>query len=375
VAFEEALFLPESGQRLLQVSLTPEADTFAVQIHSRPAQSGSTAGSWTRHALARVAQTEKATAPAVDLAEIRARCNDEIPVAAYYAALYERGLEYGPRFQGIQRLWRRDGEALGRIQLPDALEPDAALYRAHPALLDACLQVLGASLSAESAQALAHHVYIPVGLDSLRLYGPLPTQLWSHARLALDYLNGNGTAPDSVAGDLQLLNDAGDVVAELSGFRLQRLGHVVQEAIQALQTSAARPASTPAPAAPTRPSANGKARPEPRVTVASVGPTQASATRRAILAAAPEDRIGLLETYLSQQVAKAMKVPVSKLDTQKPLEDQGFDSLMAIEVKYAVESELSIEIPVRNLIEKPTVASLAAQLNALLVEQSDLVTA
>jgi acyl carrier protein len=61
-----------------------------------------------------------------------------------------------------------------------------------------------------------------------------------------------------------------------------------------------------------------------------------------------------------------MKIPVSKLEIHKPLEDQGFDSLMAIEVKYAVESELEVEVPVRNLIEKPTVALLATELSDLL---------
>jgi hypothetical protein len=35
---------------------------------------------------------------------------------------------------------------------------------------------------------------------------------------------------------------------------------------------------------------------------------------------------------------------------------------MAVELKYRVESELAIEVPVRNLVEKPTVAQLASQL-------------
>ena len=51
---------------------------------------------------------------------------DELPVAAFYDEFREkRGLDYGPSFRGIERLWGRNNKGLGRLRLPEALLPDA----------------------------------------------------------------------------------------------------------------------------------------------------------------------------------------------------------------------------------------------------------
>jgi acyl transferase domain-containing protein len=317
------------------------------------------------------ATTNGASAEDIDVDAIRARCSEEVPVSAFYAALAERGLQYGPNFQAIQNVWRRDGEALGRIRLSEEQAVEAALYQAHPVLLDACLQVLGASVPVESELATGRGVYVPVGLQQICLHRPLPTQLWSHAQLGTTAdADDTSGGPDSVVGDVRLYNEAGLLVAEVRGFRLQRLGGAVEAAMQAAsQNQVTDAAKSERTAQAERAAAAPPAQESLRATngvPANGKPAKQSATRQTVLAARPAERQALLEEYLGQHLARAMKVPVSKLDFHKPLEEQGFDSLMAIEVKYAVESELSIEIPVRNLIEKPTVASLAGQLSVLI---------
>jgi hypothetical protein len=61
----------------------------------------------------------------------------------------ERDIHYGPSFQAIERLWyapeTEKEEALAQIRLPEGLTEEA--YTLHPALLEACLQVLAAPLS------------------------------------------------------------------------------------------------------------------------------------------------------------------------------------------------------------------------------------
>src|SRR5205085_6744856 len=36
----------------------------------------------------------------------------------FYERMQAHGLQYGPAFQGLEQIWRRDGEALGRLRLP-----------------------------------------------------------------------------------------------------------------------------------------------------------------------------------------------------------------------------------------------------------------
>ena len=50
------------------------------------------------------------------------------------------GLEYGPAFQGVQRLWQGEGEALGEIAI--GAEGISNSYHFHPALLDLCEQAV-----------------------------------------------------------------------------------------------------------------------------------------------------------------------------------------------------------------------------------------
>ncbi|MCZ0975399.1 polyketide synthase dehydratase domain-containing protein [Streptomyces albulus] len=50
-----------------------------------------------------------------------------------------RGFAYGPAFQGLLAVWRRDGEVFAEAALPEAGRPDAEAFGLHPALLDAGL--------------------------------------------------------------------------------------------------------------------------------------------------------------------------------------------------------------------------------------------
>src|SRR6202023_2779638 len=109
---------------------------------------------------------------AVDIGEVRSRCPENLSGADLYPRFADQGLQYGPCFQGIASLWRGEGEALGEVGVPEGLLPDLAAYHLHPAVLDACGQVMAAAGGLHgnggSARAL-----VPVGLEELRLHGRL----------------------------------------------------------------------------------------------------------------------------------------------------------------------------------------------------------
>ena len=50
------------------------------------------------------------------------RCPREFSQDQCYDYLREIGLDYGPMFRGIERVWQGDRESLGLVVLPDALE-------------------------------------------------------------------------------------------------------------------------------------------------------------------------------------------------------------------------------------------------------------
>src|SRR5262249_53911334 len=119
------------------------------------------------------------------LEDIQARCTEEMSGPEFYQRLSKYGVQYEAGLQAIERICRRDGEALGEVRLLDALEPEIHGYEMHPALLDACLQVLWATLPTNTVANSKDSLYMPVGLRSLRVYKRPGSQVWSHALLHL----------------------------------------------------------------------------------------------------------------------------------------------------------------------------------------------
>ena len=76
-----------------------------------------------------------------------------------------------------------------------------------------------------------------------------------------------------------------------------------------------------------------------------------SERRDALLAAEPAERRQLLQSYLSEQVARVLGLSPSKLDLQQPLSDLGLDSLMAVELKNRIAVDLKVNVPVAKFLQ------------------------
>ena len=202
-AFESAAFLPDGEPLRVESSLVEDGTRFEV-AGRRP---GETA--WTRYASARLATAAPAPAPE-SLEAIAGRLPEELPAASIYEAFRSSGLDYGPSFRGIRGARRRDGEALGEVVLPAALEAEAASLNVHPALLDACLQVVLAAIPSDERQR--GKAYLPVALRRLTLFRRPGARVFAHARL-LDL------GPDAFTAEVRVLDASGELLLAAEGFR------------------------------------------------------------------------------------------------------------------------------------------------------------
>ena len=84
--------------------------------------------------------------------------------------------------------------------------------------------------------------------------------------------------------------------------------------------------------------------------------------REAILAADPVDRPGLLGSLLHDKLARVLGMSPDRLDGDKPLLQLGIDSLMAVELRNWLESELRVDLPIVELMRSPSVSGLAGRL-------------
>lgn len=228
VTFKKALFLPEDGIRIVQlVFFTQMIGEISFQFFSRQASTQQQGEAlWVLHAAGKIRLSQADPAESArkheSPEEIQARCQEAMSSKDFYNSMGKRGIQYGPSFQGVEEIWRRNGEAVGRVCLPEALASEAGTYQVHPTLLDACFQVLaGTHFSKDEEDAC---LYLPVGLGQMRLYERPGTELWSHVLLRSD-------APaddDTLEADMFLLSESGQVVLEVLGLRCQRVEHDAQ---------------------------------------------------------------------------------------------------------------------------------------------------
>jgi acyl transferase domain-containing protein/acyl carrier protein len=251
IRFDEALVLSEAGQTI-QITLTPESsDEMRFEIcRSTVESSGGT--DWRLLAsgrLLRGAADGDASSTNDPVTAIQQRCTEEVPATTFYELFQQQGIEHGPVFRGLVRILRRSGEALGEVQLPATATDEANQYHCHPALLDAALQIVITCMD-DFVRGTQTHGYIPVAMERFCLYRKPSGRLWTHATLQ--------PTPDSALakGDVRLLDEQGDIVAEVAGLHIRRLqqpsARMLRETANMLYEIQWRPQDSPASAAKER---------------------------------------------------------------------------------------------------------------------------
>ena len=243
VVISQALLLnePKTVQLILRPSadvLTPDEDATASEggyswqifslvrtpVISSPLgtneEASASAHTWTCHATGKIAPTQSPRAQAVELAALQARLQEEGDMSAtlsdstsFYQQVAEQSIVYGESFQGVRRLWRSEGEALGEVQLVDGLFDKP--YQWHPALLDASLQVLIAALPVLEA------TYVPVRCQRFTFWKRPSRDIFSHVQVRFEQ------GQETVSADLRLMAPDGQVIASIIGFQLKKVRHHV----------------------------------------------------------------------------------------------------------------------------------------------------
>lgn len=217
VQYHKAIILPDDPERPVQlIFASTESGGLNFRLSSRDGEI------WQSHMAGQVRHDERES-PKVAIRKsvdaIRARCPAEVGIDDYYTSLRMLGLEYGPAFRGIAKIYRGADEILTRVNLSvDLPLPDAGQ---HPALLDACLHIYPA-LADEFPEAGAvsevRSAYLPVGIERFGLSAIPRRDVWVHARR-----REQDVAQRTMTVDLDVFDDDGATVATMTGLLLKML--------------------------------------------------------------------------------------------------------------------------------------------------------
>ncbi len=214
VDFTQALMISDRHSRTVQLVLATDA-SWRFQILSCPEGEEADDAAWLNHVTGRlVPQETSQVARSIDVESLRQRLVESVEVSAFYERCRQHGLMYGQRFQSVAGLWTAEGEALGYICTPNEEQSSQDTYSFHPVLLDACLQVCGAT----TVDTQNHAAWIPVRLEQFQMFQLPGSSFWVHARKW-----GGDSRPDLQTFQLDIFTPNGQMIATLEGLALQRV--------------------------------------------------------------------------------------------------------------------------------------------------------
>jgi surfactin synthase thioesterase subunit/malonyl CoA-acyl carrier protein transacylase len=270
-----------------------------------------------------------------DLSAIRNRCTEARGGPDFYRELWRPGEHHlGDSFRTIAQLHRRDGEALVEIALP----PETALRPAGcalplPLLADISIgEVYGQALmpATPDYDRLAReteHTFVGQSAARSRVFSPTVHQA-RYAHAVVTSFDGS-----LLRGDVALLSESGAVLSIVEGLTVRRLERSV------LQAAVAR-----------------AARGEKRST---------GAARQAQLRAGTVEEARVLAAdYLRAQVAALLGSDPRQVDLDRSLAEVGVDSLLAVELRAVVQSDLGQAPAIAELLSGQSLRQLAVSLTA-----------
>lgn len=202
-----ALFVSEKRVPTVRVSFDEAENEFRIYSTTDNEH-------WELNSRGRLVEMPTDRPEPVDLSAIRKSLPDHWGHQEYYDDFDAAGYQFGPNFKHITSVWRTFGEVLAEINVPEDVSATVDDYRIHPAVLDACFHAFKGLKQGGDPKK---NFFLPAFARRIRLYSEKPDgRLWAHARMTHD-------EADSVVSDLRVYDDEGNPVAEIFGFRVDRM--------------------------------------------------------------------------------------------------------------------------------------------------------
>ncbi|MGI6668749.1 MAG: SDR family NAD(P)-dependent oxidoreductase [Acetivibrionales bacterium] len=146
----------------------------------------------------------------LDVEEIKARCGQILNADRLYASFLDIGLEYGPYFRGVNRIWCGKEEALGLLTLPEGYENEADIHALYPALVDGALQTIAGIKAGNEKKDM--QVMLPFSVERVEVLKPLKAQTYAYVKtIGRDRF------------DIALLDETGRVCARLNDIAFRKV--------------------------------------------------------------------------------------------------------------------------------------------------------
>lgn len=130
------------------------------------------------------------------------------------------GIDYGPGYRGIEKMYVKDGQVLAKLSLPDCVSESQRQFVLHPTLMDSSLQALiGLMIAKEiNDNEVDFKPVLPFALQELSIFDKCTSSMWALVR----YHGGGTTQKQILKLDIDLYDEQGKNCVQMSGISLRR---------------------------------------------------------------------------------------------------------------------------------------------------------
>ncbi|TQS00534.1 SDR family NAD(P)-dependent oxidoreductase [Paenibacillus ottowii] len=202
------LFLEDGGKISFEVYSKQEGDDSGHTVHSQG-----------NAVLLNVEQT-----PMLNLEALQAEFDPHgYEGARCYDIFQKIGMDYGPAFRCVEKMYTRPGKVLAKLALPSMLSDSADSYVLHPSLMDAALHasiglIMGqdGGMPGSTAQDTAH---MPFALQEIEIHGGCTSTMWS----LIQYSEGSQKENKVQKLNIDLCDEEGNVCVRITGLSTRAL--------------------------------------------------------------------------------------------------------------------------------------------------------
>ncbi|WP_155661244.1 polyketide synthase dehydratase domain-containing protein, partial [Priestia megaterium] len=113
----------------------------------------------------------------LSIEDIQLRCSRHLDKQKIYSTFNSVGISYGDYFQGLERVWGNDQEALGLLKLPTKYEDELGNYILHPTLTDSALQ------ASVGLGVVSDNPMLPFAVEKVEILDPDSKHAYSYVKM------------------------------------------------------------------------------------------------------------------------------------------------------------------------------------------------
>jgi acyl transferase domain-containing protein/thioesterase domain-containing protein len=189
---------------------------FRFAVLARAGSAGTS--EWSEYATGHIASCLARPASRVDRATIVERCHErEIAFDDRHRTRQERYFDFGPRWRCLKRLLIGKREGLAELALDEEFFADSSALLMHPAILDLAT---GCALYTIEGYESTDDLYLPFSYKKICVYHPIPSRCFSFIRSRQENL----LRGEVETFDITLFDEQDQVLVEIEGFTMRRIG-------------------------------------------------------------------------------------------------------------------------------------------------------